>query len=608
MTRALCSALILSLFPLSCSSSSSDDSAAAAGANGIAGSGNQSHAGSGNTGAGGAANGTAGGTAGISNGTAGNGAAGTSNGNGGTAGAGGASPSAGAAGVTATGGSAGTGGVSTSESVTQWGGDIEHTGHWINASLTKANVTAKMTLDTFPDPKTDYFGNFAGELAALPLFLAGATPGQGEYIAVTTQNDVYAFNETSGALAWKHNVGANLGAGGSRCGTPASHGIVSTPVIDATARVIYLAAGMSSNTYQIHALNADTGLELTKPGWPVDVSKIKAGNLAFSSTVQMQRSALALVGGMVYVAFGGYCGDQGNYHGWVVAVNSTDPTKTGAWATMDIRQGGIWAPGGLASDGTGVFAVTGNVAAATGADHSTSDSEEVIRITGLGVSSHATKDVFYPTEWSPMNANDLDFGSSSPTIVAVPGSTPTNVMVAPAKPGRVYFLNSDNLGATLGQFADMAVASTNLQSVYTSPTAYQSTSGVHVAIVSGAGSQCPTPVGTNDGSVMSILLQPGSPPMPKMAWCAKVGTDGATVKRSPISTNSAGSADSLVWVMNGSKLNAFDGDTGASVFTGGTGSCGGVHPFTTLIETNGHIVAGGDGAGQAHLCSWSVHN
>jgi len=292
-------------------------------------------------------------------------------------------------------------------------------------------------------------------------------------------------------------------------------------------------------------------------------------------------------------------------------VNAKTPTMTGAWATMDPRQGGIWAPGGLVSDGNGVFAVTGNVQAATGTDHSMSDSEEIIRVTGMGVASHATKDVFYPTEWSPMNGGDLDFGSSSPAIITVPNSTPSSVIVAPAKPGRVYFLDATNLGATLGQFADMAVADTGGQSVYTSPTGYQSATGVYVALITGAGSQCPGQATTNDGSVMSILMQPGATaaqaPMPKKAWCAAVATDGTT-KRSPISTNSMGNADPLVWAINGSKLNAFNGDTGAVVFAGGTGTCGGVHSFTSLIDADGHMVAGGDAAGQAHLCSWSVHN
>jgi len=107
------------------------------------------------------------------------------------------------------------------------------------------------------------------------------------------------------------------------------------------------------------------------------------------------------------------------------------------------------------------------------------------------------------------------------------------------------------------------------------------------------------------------LLQPGATPdkapTPKIAWCAKTGTDGTTTHRSPISTNSAGTADPIVWMLDGSKLKGYDGDTGDVVFDGGTGSCQGVHGFTTLILANGHVLAAGDAGGQAHVCSWSVH-
>ena len=322
MTRALlCSVFLLSL---SCGSSASDNGNAngsggansSGGANTSGGNGTQSGAGSSSTAAG-------------ASGTTANGGAGS-----GTAGAGGASATAGASGAATTGGA----GATVGGSVTQWGNDTARSAHWVDASLTQANVKTKMAPDTFPAPAgatTEYAGKFAGELAALPLYLAGTTAGAGEYIAVTTQNDVYAFHETTGALIWKHNVGANIAAGGSLCGTPTNHGIVGTPVIDEAARVIYLAAGIATpEHHEVHALNADTGMELAG-GWPVDVSKIKAGTLAFDEKVQNQRSALSLVNGVVYVSFGGYCGDQGDYHGWVIGVNSKDPTKTGAWATLD---------------------------------------------------------------------------------------------------------------------------------------------------------------------------------------------------------------------------------------------------------------------------------
>ena len=578
MTRALlCSVLLLSL---SCSSGSSDNGDNTGGNGNTSGSGNQTGGSSGSVGTSGSGNnaGSAGaGTAGMSNGGAG-----------------------------------GTGSGTTGASVTQWGGDIARSAHYVAPSLTKASITAmpsKMQFDTFTAPAggAEYAGKFAGEVAAIPLYLAGATAGAGEYIVSTTQNDVYAFNESTGALLWKHNVGANLGQGTSACGTPTNHGIVGTPVIDATSRVIYLAAGMADAHKEIHALNADTGMEMPG-GWPVDVSKFMVAGVPFLSTRQSQRSALSLVAGVVYVAFGGYCGDAGAYHGVVVGVNSKDPTKTGVWFTMD-QQAGIWAPGGMASDGTGVFAVTGNTGGAT--DHTKSDSEEIIRVTGLGVGNRDAKNMFFPTEWvDPMNAHDQDFGSSSPAVVTVPNSTPSTIIVAPSKPGRLYFLDAGNLGASLGQFADLAVADTSASasSLYTAPSAYQSMSGVHVTLTTGKGSQCPDPVGVNDGSVMSILMQPGATPdkapTPKISWCAKVGD----VHRSPVSTNSMGSTDPIVWIMNGSKLNGFDGETGAVVFDGGTGTCAGVHAFTQVIVANGHILTVGDAANQAHLCSWSVHN
>lgn len=603
MTRALfCSVFALTV---ACGSSSSDDSATTTGGSSNTGG---SHAGTSNS--------TGGSNAGTSNSTGGTGTAGTSTGTAGTStGTGGTTGTAGAGtGGTGTAGSGtagtgGTGGAPTADaSVTQWGGDIAHTGHWVNASLTKANAS-KLALDTFTAPAggAEYAGKFGGEVAALPLYLAGSGNTAGEYIVATTTNDIYAFNASTGALNWKHNLGASKNK--HYCGTPSDNfGVLGTPVIDAASRTIYVVGGMSANGnhHELHALNADTGMELSG-GWPVSFAKIAPFTEADVPDHQNQRSALSLVGGVVYVAFGGYCGDANPYYGVVVGVNAKDPSKVGSWHTLD-HQAGIWAPGGLPSDGTGVFGVTGNSSAS--GDHSKSDSEEIIRVTDLGTGNRDAKNLFYPTaEWAaPMNSNDLDFGSSSPVVVSVPGSTPATVLVAPSKPGRVFFVDATNLGASLGQFADMAVANTTSQSVYTSPTAYTSAMGVHAAFVTGSGSQCADPVGQNDGSVQSVVFTPGSPPMPKKAWCAKVNTDSGTVRRTPISTNSAGTADAIVWTMNGSKLNGFDGDTGAVVFDGGTGTCAGVRAFTTLIVANGHLIAAGDAAGQAHLCSWSVHN
>ena len=74
---------------------------------------------------------------------------------------------------------------------------------------------------------------------------------------------------------------------------------------------------------------------------------------------QEERGALALVNGIVYVPYSGYVGDCGPYHGWVVGVHIDDPSIVMAWATA-AEGGGIWGHGGVASDGTNMFVVTGN--------------------------------------------------------------------------------------------------------------------------------------------------------------------------------------------------------------------------------------------------------
>ena len=558
---------------------------ATAGASGLAGSG---------TGGGQHAGGATG-NAGSSNSNAGNtGTTGGTQGVAGTTGTAGTTGSAGAGGTTGTAGSTGSAGaggaivVDVGQSVTQRGGDSARTAHWVQSAFTTANVS-KMALDA------NFKATFTGEMTAVPLFLASTTPGAGTFFAVTTQNNVYALDETTGATKWMHSIGAQL-TGGPGPGI-GNRGIVSTPVIDPVGRVIYMAAAMAAGRHEIHALSVDTGAEVA--GWPVDVSKVTSGATTFNFTDQNQRSALSLVNGIVYVAFGDYYGDGGNYHGWVVSVNATDPTKVAGWATMG-GQEGIWASGGMASDGNGVFAVTGN----SGANNRTNtDSEEVIRITGMSVPNRDNNNLFYPDIWqSGMNNGDKDFGSCSPSVITVPNSTPSKIIVAPAKPGRVYFLDAAKLGGATGQFADIVVAGTGSESVYTAPTSYQSASGTFVAISTQIDSACPG--GQSSGNIMGLLMQPGTPPMPQIKWCASMNSgDDEVRRRSPISTNSsAAGADPVVWFMSGSNLVAFNGETGAAIpFTSGT--CDGVHRFTSPIAANGRIIVGGNG----HLCSWSVH-
>ena len=524
------------------------------------------------TGAAGAASGT--GTAGTTGAAGMNGTAGTT----GTAGAGaagaagtGAAGTTGAAGM-AMGGFMGT--IDLASSVLERGGNPQRTATWTQATLTNANVMTKMAQDA------SFNATFNGGLSGVPLFVGSSVAGKGFFIAATTNAYVYALDETTGGTIWSHSIGDG------------GHGIISTPVINASARQIYVATD-AGGKHQIHALSLDSGAEAA--GWPVDVT-------ALSNTVdwgaENQRGALSLVGKYLYVPYGGYFGDGGNYRGWVVAVDTTNPASNAGWVTGG-QQEGIWAAGGMASDGAGVFAITGNNGSAP-TTHD--DSEEIIRVDGLAVAHHDAANMFYPSIWSTgMDMGDKDFGSCSPAVIMATGGTPAKMVVAPAKPGHLYLLDGANLGGMGGQVRDVTVADTGSESVYTAPTVYKSPSGLRIAITTTIGSQCPNNV-TMDSQIIGLKLDTSVNPInPTISWCATTNADDEIRRRSPVSTTTDGTANPIVWFMNGSNLNAFDGETGAQLFNGGT--CGGVHRHTSPIVANGRVIVGGDG----HLCSWSIH-
>ncbi len=494
---------------------------------------------------------------------------------GGAAGATGAAGTTGGAGTTS---AAALGAINAAASVLERGRDHQRTAHWIEAGLTKANVMTKLSLDT------TFKATFNGQLSGVPLYVASTTAGKGTFFAATRSSVVYALDGATGATVWMHS----LGDGG--------HGVISSPVIDAASREIFVAADVAG-THQLYALSLDTGNVM--PGWPVDVSKLSSGGYPFNSKDQNQRGALSLVGKYLYVPYGGYFGDGGNYRGWVVAVDITNPASNAGWATGG-QQEGIWAPGGMASDGNGVFALTGN-----GGSQNHDDSEEIIRVDGLAVAHHDNANVFFPNIWkSGMDQGDKDFGSCSPLVIMATGGTPATMIVAPAKPGHVYFLDGKNLGGLGGQLKDLVVADTGAESVYTAPTVYKSPSGLRLAITTTVGAVCPD--GKKDSQIIGIKLDTSMNPInPTIAWCAPTSGDDDIRRRSPISTTTDGTANPIVWFMNGAKLNAFDGETGALLYGGGTGAddCGGVQRHTSPIVAGGRVVVGGNG----HLCAWSVH-
>jgi hypothetical protein len=206
----------------------------------------------------------------------------------------------------------------------------------------------------------------------------------------------------------------------------------------------------------------------------------------------------------------------------------------------------------------------------------------------------APASLFFPANWQSMDTTDADFGANNPVIVDVPGATPARMVVAIAKDGHFYILDPNRLGGMAGQLVDFRVSSESM-GIRTVPTAYTGTAGVYVALTIGASGMCPAGVSARE-VVLSVLLRPGSPPRPEIAWCAPMVGFAA-----PITTTTDGRSEPIVWYMSGSNLKGVDGETGGSVYNG-TDNCGTIQRWTSPIAARGRIIVGANG----RLCAWSV--
>lgn len=225
--------------------------------------------------------------------------------------------------------------LDTGDSVLQRNNHASRDGHFLQPTLSTSAI-AKFHEDD------DFQATFEGDMRASLLFLADGPNDKGVFLGVTTSNDVIAFDETSGAVVWSRNIGDSPTATGVPCGAIHPLGIISTPVIDAASRTIYVAGAIGTDAikaHEIHALSVDDGTE--RDGFPIDVTGMTSGDQTFDPPAENQRAALSLVGGKLYVAYGGHSGDCGSYHGWVVAVDTADPSKRNAWATLGAGEG-IW--------------------------------------------------------------------------------------------------------------------------------------------------------------------------------------------------------------------------------------------------------------------------
>jgi len=352
---------------------------------------------------------------------------------------------------------------------------------------THAGANTQETLLTVSNVNTTTFGKLFsvvvdGYVYGQPLYASGLTMPDGlvhNVMFIATEHDsVYAFDADSngGANAqplWTASMldpshGAAAGATTVPSSDLGTHdiipeiGITSTPVYDLTTQTIYVVAKTKENgnyIQRIHALNMLTGAEqANSPSQNITATVPGGGNgsangqLTFSDMWQMNRVALDLFNGYLYVAFGSH-GDNGPWHGWVIGFNATSLQQTGVICLSPNGFGnGVWGSGaGLPIDtvsSTGrLFLSAGNGSFTSYPPLSTKvDYGDSILRLDLGSGTLTPGSAFTPFNQAALTSGDVDQGSGGELLLPdQPGAHPHELLQV-GKEGRILLLDRDNLG------------------------------------------------------------------------------------------------------------------------------------------------------------------
>ncbi|HET6252039.1 MAG TPA: LamG-like jellyroll fold domain-containing protein [Tepidisphaeraceae bacterium] len=507
-----------------------------------------------------------------------------------------------------------------STNVLTWHNDAGRTGlNSTELSLTPANVNTSTFGKLFSYPVT-------GQVYAQPLYVSNlAIPGQGTHdviIVATENNDVYALDAdsnsgASGGVLWHVNLGL-------AAATPNNYfanrygpyhdidpqvGITSTPVIDLASGTIYVdaftndVAGQDSYSHHIHALSLTTGADKVAP---MLVSASVLGNgvggngtsVPFVATQELQRPALTLLNGTLYVAYSGYA-DTDPYHGWILGFNPSNLQLTSVLNTTpntlpgsnNPGEGGIWQTGaGLASDGSNLFLLVGNGDFSTSlGDYGDSmlkvvpDSSTAANpnITGYGLK---VGDYFTPYNQQALADADADLGSGGGIVLPdQPGAHP-HLFLGAGKQGIIYVVNRDAMGGF------NASTNNDLQEVNLGHGSFSTGAYFNSSIYFHA---------TGDVLKRYTLSNGVLSAAPAAQGAFTYGSNGATP-----SISSNGNANGIVWDLQNDSthqvLRAYDATTLTELYDSNQDAArdqmGPGVKFIVPTIADGHVFAGADGA------------
>jgi mono/diheme cytochrome c family protein len=353
--------------------------------------------------------------------------------------------------------------------------DAQRTGwHAGERSLTPRNVAPETFGQIWQSPPLDAVAGKPPRLYASPLYLDQLTLSAGPHaggdfsvvLAASSNGFVYAINAfatpevPAGTILWRTELER---PGGETDGVV--FGVLSTPVIDATRRILYVTTCVAGWNWLVYAIDVTSGRVL--PRWPLRIENDvlnaldrNAGRVPFTGPVVLegkrqllgrQRGALTLGAGgtRLYVTFGE------SPTGWIAAVDTVNvriASSFGTVATQRKTAGGIWGAGGasLDADGRIYFGTGSNFGGLTVQAHDWTQS--VLQLTDSPADGLTLTGTYTPFNYGGTATADVDLGSGGVTVIPDldPARTATpRLLTIGGKQGNVYLVNRDPMPGRL---------------------------------------------------------------------------------------------------------------------------------------------------------------
>ncbi|HVT17533.1 MAG TPA: PQQ-binding-like beta-propeller repeat protein [Thermoanaerobaculia bacterium] len=326
----------------------------------------------------------------------------------------------------------------------QFGFDAQHSG--VNPRETAIGAGNVATLQRL------YHAFLPDTVDGAPAFLSQvSTPGgvRDLLFMTTTDGRLLAADAATGNVVWEKRP-----ASGPRYTT-------SSPAIDPSRQFVY-SYGLEG---MVHKYRVGDGGEVTGGGWP-QLATLKPDVEKGSSALAVATSASGR--SFLYVANGGYPGDQGDYQGHLTAIDlATGSQRVWNAACSDQHvhfvehgspdcpsvQTAIWSRAPVVYDPAGdrIFMATGNgLYDASAGGHDWGDSDFSLRPDGTG-NGALPLDSYTPSEYAALDSSDTDLGSTAPALLPAPANSRIAHLGAQSgKDGMIRLLNLDDLSGMGG--------------------------------------------------------------------------------------------------------------------------------------------------------------